>query len=45
MKTLFETPEITVVSFDAEDIITTSGGGIDGYGPDTDDHYEFGGRS
>lgn len=27
MKKIFETPECTVIEFDSEDIITTSGGG------------------
>ena len=40
MKYLFETPEITVQSFDVEDIIATSGG-ISGSAPDSDDS-EFG---
>ena len=40
MKNLFEAPEITVQSFDVEDIIATSGG-IGGWAPDSDDS-EFG---
>lgn len=44
MKNFFENPQITVQSFAVEDIVTTSGG-MEGYGPDTDDHYEFGERT
>lgn len=34
MKTIYEVPEIDVVSFAAEDIITTSGGGGNAVLPD-----------
>ena len=44
MKRFYNEPEITVVSIAVEDVITASGG-IDGYGPDTDNHYEFGERT
>lgn len=29
MKEIYETPEMEVVEFETEDVITTSGGGID----------------
>ena len=44
MKYFFEQPKISVSLFNVADIITASSG-MEGYGPDTDDHYEFGERT
>ena len=46
MKKEFVQPDVVLEKFSAEDVITASSGGvIEGYGPDTDGSYDFGQRT
>ena len=44
MNKAYEKPEMDVMVFASDDVITTSGG-FEGYGPDTDGSYDFGQRT
>lgn len=44
MNKTYEKPEMNLMFFTSDDVIATSNSGLEGFGPDTDDHYEFGER-